>query len=316
MLLTRHLLISLRIALVAACFVLQPLVHVRSEIQGPYEPDQHTLHLYHFDNEENTTEDAATKSSKYSLKRSGDAATADGFQDFGKSLNTQLKTEARTNTSGTLPTSTFWNEETHAFTYEALVRMDFDPNEIMIGRAERMTIFALDSSGKGYMRSFHLSLRPLGVAGATTSSLVFVKYAGPDRGAIQTITLELPLTGLHAPVRGKWFHVAVTYNGNAGAADNLKVYWTRVDRGATRAELLASASLEKNPSKQTTSFFSVGNTARKSDGYVENWLGQIDEVRISDVARKDDEFLFRPEKRPSQEAPKESPGDSALQSKK
>jgi hypothetical protein len=314
---TRQSLFSLQIASLVATLVLQPHVQVRSEVVGPYQPDQYTLHLYHFDRDENPAEDSATKATKFSLKRAGGAEASNAaLSGFGKSLSTQAKTSARACTSTPSSTNSFWNEQTHAFTYEALVRMDFDPNEIMIGRAERMNIFALDSNDLTFTRSFILSFRPIGVAGATTPSIVFVKYAGLDRGAIQTITMDLPLTGINAPVRGKWFHVAVSYSGTAGASGNLKFYWTRVEASATHAELLGTATLEKNPAKQKTSLFSVGNNARKKQGFVDNWEGEIDEIRISDVVRKDDEFLFRPDKRELQKVPKEKLGVSVLHSRK
>ena len=41
--------------------------------------------------------------------------------------------------------------------------------------------------------------------------------------------------------------------------------------------------------------FAIGAEARNSGGNTGQWNGMIDEVRVSDIARKANEFIFVPE---------------------
>jgi len=265
----------------------------RAEVRGPYLADQNTLHLYHFDEPGNVVNDAKTGEAMFDLKLSGGAGLTSGRADFGRALSTRSMKEARAAIAKTVSSQSLWNTETGAFTYEALVRMDFEPANLLENRNDRMQILSVDSNGKGSTRSMHLSLRPVGVAGATAPSLEVIKFASFKGEAIQNLVAELPSSGPHIPVRDKWFHVAITYNGDEGILGNCKIYWTRVDDSATEANLLATATLRSDMAVQQKSIFAVGNSGRTVEDTKENWLGQIDEVRISSVARAADEFLFQ-----------------------
>ena len=66
---------------------------------------------------------------------------------------------------------------------------------------------------------------------AVAGNLAFINLTG----TIQTIPTPLPKDGPHAFAANKWFHAAVTYNGQAGVAGNLKFYWTALDSGESQA---------------------------------------------------------------------------------
>jgi hypothetical protein len=269
-------------------------VSLSAAVRGPYRVDDSTLHLYHFDEVGNVAKDAKTEQSQFELRLTGGAGVTSGRTGFGRALSTRSKPESRAAVKKTIPSRSFWNLETGAFSYEAMVRMDFEPTALLDRRYYRMQIFSLDNDGKGLTRTMQFSLRPVGVMGATTPSLELIKFASFKGEAIQNLVAELPSSGPHIPVRDKWFHVAVTYDGDEGIAGNCKIYWTRFDDSITEANLLATATLRSDLAVQQDSIFAIGNSARTVDGTKENWLGQIDEVRISSVAREADEFLFQP----------------------
>jgi hypothetical protein len=104
------------------------------------------------------------------------------------------------------------------------------------------------------------------------------------------LAAPIPTSGDHAFSTEEWFHVAVTYNGDDGEADNLKFYWTRVGANPTEANLIGTATLDTDLSEAN-----LGETAitihRRSE-YRDPFFGRLDEVRISDIARGPAEFLF------------------------
>ena len=163
-----------------------------------------------------------------------------------------------------------------AFTYEALVFSTVDLVAGANGLADGRTILSHDNAGTA--RGFSWRIQ--------SSRLDF--YAGGPN----PISSLIPETGDHAFTVNKWFHVAVTYSGNAAEADNVKFYWTALDSGATVANLLSSATMTSDV-VDNTSFFGVGTITRSA--YRFEWQGLIDEVRISSVARGADEFVFVPE---------------------
>ena len=109
---------------------------------------------------------------------------------------------------------------------------------------------------------------------------------------IQNRVVLLPLTGPDAVAMGQWFHVAAVYDGNEGTANNLSLYWTKVEASRTQADLLIQRQLDTDlPISQVD--FSIGNIGRSPSA--SNFLGLIDEIRISDVARSSRDFIFVPE---------------------
>jgi hypothetical protein len=104
-----------------------------------------------------------------------------------------------------------------------------------------------------------------------------------------SITVPIPSVGPHAFVANEWFHVALVYDGT-----NAWFYWTRLDSGATAANLIGGPSAE-GVDVNDAALLVVGNEGRAvgATGATEGLLGLIDEVRISNVARATNEFVFR-----------------------
>ncbi|MSR65789.1 MAG: hypothetical protein EXS24_00240 [Pedosphaera sp.] len=108
-------------------------------------------------------------------------------------------------------------------------------------------------------------------------------------GANYTVIAPIPTNGPDAIVSNSWYHVAVTYDGNEGAAGNFKVYWTLMDPSRTSANLIYTDSLPLDLPIGAPDFC-VGNTGRNTPNG--NFLGLTDEIRISDIARDPTGMMF------------------------
>ncbi|MEJ5259234.1 MAG: LamG-like jellyroll fold domain-containing protein [Anaerohalosphaeraceae bacterium] len=244
-------------------------------VRGPYTPDVYTLHLYHFDGNAN---DAVSNNPIHLTLAYGATVMEPSYEGFGTALNTY---EGSSNTSANQPIayadevaiSNFVGPD-GAFTFEAIVRpVGAIPNHMQIISGE-------DDSGqpaRGWQFRVNLS-----------GQLEFIKLTGTQ----ENFTAALPTTGEHAWAPGQWFHAAVTYNGQEGTAGNLKFYWTRLDSGASEANLLASFQMSADLSPTAQIDFAVGNEGRDFSG--ENFEGLVDEVRISSIARSPQDMLFMP----------------------
>jgi hypothetical protein len=91
----------------------------------------------------------------------------------------------------------------------------------------------------------------------------------------------------------EWFHVAVSFDGT-----DLTFYWTRVANGITNANVIGTAA--HSIDLTVGGLLVIGNEARVSGGAPpfgtaianEGLEGRIDEVRISNIARSADAFIF------------------------
>lgn len=244
-------------------------------VRGPYAPDVYTLHLYHFDGNAN---DAVSSNPIHLTSAYGATVTEPSYEGFGTALNTY---EGSSNTSANQPIayvdevaiSNFVGPD-GAFTFEAVVRpVGQIPNHMQIISGE-------DDSGqpaRGWQFRVNLG-----------GQLEFIKLTGMQ----ENFTAALPTGGEHAWAPGQWFHAAVSYNGQENTAGNLKVYWTRLDSGASEANLLASFQMSADLSPSAQIDFAVGNEGRDFSG--ENFEGLVDEVRISSIARSPQDMLFMP----------------------
>ena len=97
-----------------------------------------------------------------------------------------------------------------AFTFEALVCPAFGLGAI----PNNMQIISGDHNSS---RGWHFRVESAG-------NLVFTKLTGTIQ---DNMRIALPRDGAHAFAANKWYHVAVTYNGQADTDGNLKLYWTR-----------------------------------------------------------------------------------------
>ncbi|RYD49011.1 MAG: hypothetical protein EOP85_02420, partial [Verrucomicrobiaceae bacterium] len=180
-----------------------------------------------------------------------------------------------------------------AFTFEGIVRIDFDPTiaaipsnsmQIVTGEADEVS-----------NRVWQFRLVPWGGPGntGTRPKLEFINLHGNVN--IQPLAVELPLTDdPDAIVQGKWYHVAVTYNGSENTPDNLKLYWTLLDPSRTQANEVFSGQMTEDLITSTPDF-TIGNEGRDGSpatGSTDGFAGVIDEIRISDIARTPAQFLF------------------------
>jgi hypothetical protein len=110
----------------------------------------------------------------------------------------------------------------------------------------------------------------------------------------QSYTATIPASGVDAFDANAWFHVAVTYNGSQNTADNLKLFWTKMDESRETANEIGSfklsADLPLTNSGNILNFIGIGNEYRPAASL--NLDGLIDEVRISSIARSADQMMF------------------------
>jgi hypothetical protein len=270
-----------------------------AETLVPYATDANTLHLWDLDGSAAPVADRVYGPSNLPMEGLGNGATLSNtsFSGFGGALNTNLG--YNTNTGAYLAAKPAavgaadtvlspWAATDGAFTFEALVRLDFDPLAVLTGNPPRMQIMAGDEDfapGEA-SRIFQFAIAPPGSQGntGTTPRISFINI-----GQGQTLEAQLPDTGTHAPVQGQWFHVAVSYDGIEATAGNLKFYWTRLDSGATSANLAGSAQMSADL-RATPTDFAIGNETR--DQQTGAFQGLIDQVRVSSIARASTGFIF------------------------
>ncbi len=174
-----------------------------------------------------------------------------------------------------------------AFTFEALVRADFGPTNLAVApdTSRYMQILSADGDSTERVMQFRILWN---TANDPTPELQFVNISA---AGIQNLVATLPLAGSNALAQGWWYHVAVAYNGQSNTADNLRLYWTRVETNRTRADLLASLCMTHNLPAGPADW-TIGNEGRATGGSDGNWVGLIDEVRLSGIARSPTDFLF------------------------
>ncbi|HSU57484.1 MAG TPA: autotransporter-associated beta strand repeat-containing protein, partial [Candidatus Dormibacteraeota bacterium] len=276
----------------------------RAGLIAPYVNDPSTLQLWHMND---TVAPVTSASGAQNLNALVNGATLNNasFSGFGTALSTFDGGESNNvatakdaalfaNASAGAVTLTWADPTTFQFTYEAIVRVDFDPtlNYSLAGRRNSQCQIICGDGGSNPQRIFQFRLDPIGVSGntsgGTTPQLEFINLnAGVS---IQSIPVNLPLTGPDAIVSNGWYHVAVSYNGTPNTDNNLKFYWTLLDPSRTSASLVATAHMNNNLPAGAAQF-GVGNTGRNNapNG---NWVGLIDEVRMSRAERTATQMLF------------------------
>lgn len=264
---------------------------------GPYVGDEHTLHLWHLDEAAPPFADSGTSPREVRGLLNGASAGVPSIRNFGTSISLN---HARNHPPETGPIygpillakpKLSWGDqdrvdapfpvtgENGAFTIEALVKLDVLPHE---ARPLAATIVSMDDEVIE-QRVFLFRIEKPGF-------LSFVPLSGNSvrGGGLATI----PATGPHAINTKDWFHVAVTYSGRANVADNLKLYWTRIGDADTVANPIGRGTLTEDLNNKLGDF-AIGNTGRSNPhGPWEYFPGNIDEVRISSVARQPDDFFF------------------------
>jgi len=246
-------------------------------VTGPYSADANTLHLFHLD----ATSGNYVDSGNAPLKHQTIIGTTRGtFAPSGFGNSFTVTSSDLGNNSLTKGVTTANNDSQSdyqgadgAFTYEALINVSTIQNVA----GEQQMIITRESDGATSARSFQFRLN--------AGDLHFTGVSGEGG-----VAAAIPTTGDHAFVPNDWFHVAVTYNGNPGDAQNLKLYWTGLGSSATEANLIGSGQIASDIAGTDGGIFAIGVMRRS--GYRAPLLGSIDEVRISDIARAPDGFLF------------------------
>jgi hypothetical protein len=280
------------------------ILDINEELQ-PYVADANTLHLWHLDELEatslNPAADAGT--SPVALESLANGATL--WQPSLPGFSTALDTTAnRGTTTGAILAAKplavgdadsvdplVYAGADGAFTFEAVVRLDFDPT---IAPASVTPMQIVTSEGE-LDRLWQFRFVPIGATelalGGTTPEIQFVKIGG----GVQQINAAVPIAAEpDAAAQSGWYHIAVTYNGSEATPDNLKFYWTRMDGSRSAANEIGSAQLDADI-VGTKGSITLGNEARDAGsgaGATNNFQGLIDEVRISDIARASTAFHF------------------------
>jgi hypothetical protein len=284
---------------------------------APYTVDAVTKHLWHLDEAITPNSDAALAGIPFAVLTNAATLGTASLSGFGSALDTTdggsatnaasldayLSVNALANNSSAdnVPWS-FDDPDTGAFTFEAIVRIGFDPaanlGPVGTGRNLPLQILSGDQdSGGGGVRSWQLRLDPVGFNPNTdgvTSPLTqpALEFININNGSgVQSFVTLLPVTGPDAIASNQWYHVAVAYDGNDASPDNLRIYWTLIETNRTAASVLASRQMNTDLNDGGGVDLCIGNTGRTIPN--NNFIGLIDEVRISGVARGSNEFVFR-----------------------
>jgi autotransporter-associated beta strand protein len=267
-----------------------------ADLTGPYTVDANTLFLFHFDEAAGGTV-AANVGSKggvaYSVNENPASATpptvttmlgATGYSTNSISFNNcmtnpvsgyvfgyDFNNSGAYDGEGTYPAGdamgltnfNIGNGGQTPFTLEALIQPT--------STAAAQEIICTDSSGSSRGFQFRINAGGLNFQQITSGG---------------SVSGTIPTTGPDAFVPGAWYHVAATYDGTT-----LRLYWTRLDPSVGAAHLLNSSALTIG----TAAGAIVGTLDIGSDNRAvanEQFLGSIDEVRISSVARAANQMQF------------------------
>ncbi len=265
----------------------------------PYEADADTLHLWHLDESGPPFSDSVENGLPLEGLLNGARAGQQGLPGMGGAVSFHANIGGTPGTSDlkgailipgkvldnggqdNAPEGFRYFGQDGAFTFEMVVKLDVMPRD-----SPSIALDLLTMEGDGADRIFNFRIEKDGF-------LVFVPlpHCGASGGAIATI----PTSGPHAINTRDWFHVAITYNGSGGVTNNLKLFWTRMGSGATKANYIGSGSLSSDLSGPLGDL-AIGNEARQfhQNFEAEPFPGCIDEVRISGIARHPGDFFFVP----------------------
>jgi hypothetical protein len=287
----------------AVLLFVSSLLSAANAAVAPYAPDAHTVYLFHLDEAGGSS---ATNSAPAALgvklvafdgnNFAGDGVNqspaptvlgASGFAGFGNCANlgaSDLGLGLDANDDGgfqlddgspvsndRLPTHSFFGPG-NEFTLEALINLP----SITGGNRQ---IIATDHGGPDNTNR-GLQFRITG-----TGQLEF-NFVGVNTSSV---TVPIPTVGPQAFAANEWFHVALVYDGT-----HASFFWTSLDSGATSANRLGDPVAE-DVDVNDAALLVIGNEGRAvgTTGATEGLLGSIDEVRISNVARATNEFVFR-----------------------
>ncbi|WP_411844925.1 histidine kinase [Roseibacillus persicicus] len=288
----------LRLALFPIALCGQLFVAAAETAIAPYQADPHTLHLWHLDEAKAPFRDEGPTQTDMLGLFNGARPSQNSYPGLGEAIsfnhnvggtpgNSDLmgavliaKEKLAEGAGDRVDSSFHYFGEDGAFTFEAVVKLDQHPSE-----AEVIALSILSMDGEDNERIFNFRIERQGF-------LTFNPL--PDSGSTGGAMATIPTVGPHALNTKDWFHVAVTYNGREETSANLRLYWTRLDSGATEANLIGGGTLS-NDLNGRLGDLAIGNEARYHfNAEAEPFCGNIDEVRISSLARHETDYLFVP----------------------
>ncbi len=267
----------------------------------PYTVDANTLHLWHLDAIFPPAVDAVGGDTPLTSLANGATLWAPSLPGFGTGLDTSAN---RGTANGALlsalplangpddDSSLIYTGADGAFTFEAIVRPGFDPLAVQPAGGLSAPMQIVSGDGEDGQRVWQFRIIPrTATNGAAAPALEFININnGTD---VQTMTTPLPVSDdPDAIQQGQWYHVAVAYNGTEATPENLRFYWTRLDPSRTQARQLAAHQMTLDLVLAAPDFV-IGNEGRSTGGSTDNFVGVIDEVRISSIARSASQFLFQ-----------------------
>ena len=268
---------------------------VRAFIVGPYTSDTNTLHLWHLDETAVPALDLATGGTNLTALRGAASLGNASFTGFGNCLSTAgsgqsyLAPLVWTGNAADDVRMVYADTNTGAFTYEAIIRISFDPTA-----SGSPVMYILTSENGTGDRPWQWGLFPKGVASGATgddTTRVRLRFFAGGSVAPNNVIVFVPSTGPDAIAQGSWYHVAVTFSG--GASGTLKQYWTLMDAGRGQASLQSGPSTTMNalvPKATGSPCFQIGNQGRSAVNLGFN--GLIDEVRMSNIERAATNMMF------------------------
>jgi autotransporter-associated beta strand protein len=290
-------------------------VNAKANIVGPYSPDVNTLHLWHMDQSTVPVLDSVSSGgTNFTVLTNGATLGNASFSGFGTALSAvgpgTLTNGACALTPRPLPSDTAltYTGPNGAFTYEAVVQIQVNPALNLgtvanggTGRNTALTIMAGEGNANAE-RLFQFRIDPVGFnpnAGGFTTPLTqpAIEFINVNKAtSVQSVIMLIPTTGPDAIIQNGWYHIAVTYNGQPGTANNMSFYWTLMDSSRLSATLLGTATMNLSLASGTPNFV-IGNTGRNPGGAVANplnanFLGLIDEVRMSKIALGPGQMMF------------------------
>ncbi len=272
-----------------ACFC------VHAIIVGPYTADTNTLHLWHLDEPAVPAADSADGGTNLTALHGSASLGNASFTGFGNCLSTAgsgqsyLAPLAWTGNTADDVRMVYADTNTGAFTYEAIIRIDFDPTA-----SGSPAMYILTCENGAGDRPWQWGLFPIGVASGAVgddTTRVRLRFLVGGSAAPNNIIVFVPSTGPDAIAQGNWYHVAVTFSG--GASGTLKQYWTLMDASRAQASLLSGPSTTMNapvPRATGSPCFQIGNQGRNANSLGFN--GLIDEVRMSNIERSATNMMF------------------------
>jgi autotransporter-associated beta strand protein len=277
----------------------------QANLAGPYAADTNTVYLFHFD--EPAGSSVATNATgtlafgTNAVSFNGQPYAGDSINQptitsvFGASAFTGFGAAADLSVSNAFGFGVDLNGDgAYRIDDGAPVSVDRFATHHFMGAANAFTIEALikvpaiTGSNKEIVATDHgdgtAANRGLQFRLNTAGTLEFNFIGSTPAG----FSAAIPTSGDHAFDPSQWFHVAVTHDGV-----NTRLYWTRMDATNVVANQIGLSTTETMDINDDA-LIVIGNEGRAlaANGSQEGLLGQIDEVRISRVARGAGDMMF------------------------